>query len=108
MGAKKKTRRRFFGRSHDSAASRADSASRKDVSTSAASSVQVSPVIKNVTLDKDVKTFIRPKRTSEVKSGTERLSIFGATFPASLGKGRKPPPRYSASVFSLSCYAMKY
>lgn len=95
MGVKKKTRRRLFGRSHDSAASRADSASRT-TTASAASSAQASPVVKDSTLDKDAKTFIRPKRTSEVKTGTERLSIFGATFPASLGKGRKPPPRYSA------------
>jgi hypothetical protein len=97
VGVKKKTRRRLFGRSHDSAASRADSAAAsRTTSASAASSAQASPVVKDSALDKDVKTFIRPKKTSEVKSGTERLSIFGATFPASLGKGRKPPPKYSA------------
>ena len=95
MGVKKKTRRRLFGRSHDSAASRT---STKDASASAASSAQASPLVKDSALDKDkdVKTFIRPKRMSEAKSGTERLSIFGASFPSSLGKGRKPPPRYSA------------
>lgn len=97
MVLSKKVRRRLFGLSQDSAASR-DSASRtstKEVSASNASSAQASPLVKNSMLDKEVKVVARPKKNSEAKTGTERLSIFGATFPGSLGKGRKPPPRYS-------------
>jgi hypothetical protein len=42
--------------------------------------------------------------------GGERLSIFGASFPGTLGKSRKPPPRYSTSCvhFQYSwCYRIK-
>ena len=90
--AVKKTRRRLFGRSHDSTFSR----NSKEVSNSGASSVQASPVVKDTFVDKDkeLKTQVRPKKSME-KTGSERLSIFGATFSGSLGKGRKPPPRYS-------------
>ncbi|KAF8632449.1 hypothetical protein AX15_001885 [Amanita polypyramis BW_CC] len=94
----KKTRRRLFGRSHDSAVSHTHTRNSKDVSVSGASSTQGSPAAKDSLLDKDkdIKAHVRPKRSMDMgKMGSDRLSIFGATFSGSLGKGRKPPPRYS-------------
>lgn len=38
----------------------------------------------------------RSKRS--VDKGSERLSIFGNTFGASLSKGRKPPPRFASAL----------
>lgn len=42
----------------------------------------------------------RSKRSLDVAKSSDRLSLFGGVLmTASLGKGRKPPPRYSGCVF---------
>ncbi|KAI9457942.1 hypothetical protein BJY52DRAFT_1270491 [Lactarius psammicola] len=40
----------------------------------------------------------RRKRSLDATRESSRLSIFGSTFAGTLGKSRKPPPRYSSSV----------
>ncbi|KAF8626727.1 hypothetical protein AX17_006493 [Amanita inopinata Kibby_2008] len=103
----KKARRRLFGRSHDSSISRVNSSSR----LSKVSSLQASLSTKDTSDekekekddDKSKETFIftsrqyvRGKKSVDAgKSTADRLSIFGAAFTGSLGKSRKPPPRYS-------------
>ncbi|KAF8261196.1 hypothetical protein EI94DRAFT_1833440 [Lactarius quietus] len=39
----------------------------------------------------------RPKRSLDANREGSRLSIFGSAFGGSLGKSRKPPPRYSST-----------
>ncbi|KAM6501320.1 hypothetical protein JOM56_004334 [Amanita muscaria] len=89
--AKKKARRKLFGLSQDSSLSR-DSASRHSIS-----SAQSSPKKNTADKDKDsTKSSTRTKKGSDGgRTGTERLSIFGATFTGSFGKSRKPAPKYA-------------
>jgi len=42
------------------------------------------------------KTHRRSKRSLDNNKPSDRLSLFGGTFGGSIGKSRKPPPRYSA------------
>ncbi|KAG5635290.1 hypothetical protein H0H81_011818 [Sphagnurus paluster] len=111
-------RRRLFGRSHDSAGSKADSNSRH----SKEGSLIASPVIsegrekgkdkekekekekeKDKERDKDKESMkssrhARAKKSFDGGRGGDRLSIFGGTFSGSLGgKSRKPPPKYAGS-----------
>lgn len=99
-------RRRLFGRSHDSAASK-ESRHSKEISPS-------SPLLdekdhKKEKKDRDSKDskeakdkdasslrHARAKRSVDAThNGNTRLSIFGSPFSGSIGKARKPPPRYS-------------
>ncbi|KAG6914150.1 hypothetical protein DXG01_002089, partial [Tephrocybe rancida] len=109
-------RRRLFGRSYDSANSKLDSASRH--SKKGAVSASASPIVAGYKKDKngdkdrgdkekekdtDSLGPLRPQsKKSTDSTGTEgvgeRLSIFGSTFSGTLGKGRKPPPRYPAAI----------
>ena len=82
-------RRRVFGRSESTSSKDKDSPSRnaKEPSTPISS---VSP------LDDNVSKHGNRKRSIDGTRGSDRLSIFGGAFTGSLGKTRKPPPRYSA------------
>lgn len=42
------------------------------------------------------KTYRRPRKSIDNTRANDRLSLFGATFSGTIGKSRKPPPRYSA------------
>ena len=42
------------------------------------------------------KTNRRPRKSIDNTRANDRLSLFGATFSGTIGKSRKPPPRYSA------------
>ncbi|KAH9170375.1 hypothetical protein EDB89DRAFT_1978632 [Lactarius sanguifluus] len=44
----------------------------------------------------------RRKRSLDANRENSRLSIFGSTFVGTLGKSRKPPPRYSSAVDEVS------
>ncbi|KAH8977537.1 hypothetical protein EDB92DRAFT_1916615 [Lactarius akahatsu] len=44
----------------------------------------------------------RRKRSLDANRENSRLSIFGSTFVGTLGKSRKPPPRYSSAVDEAS------
>ena len=84
-------RHRIFRRSHDS---KPDSPSNPRHSReTTASSAPASP-------DKDV---VRDKRERPRTSGkgSERLSIFGNSFGGTLGKSRKPAPKYPSFVIFL-------
>ena len=93
-------RRRIFGLSHESAISIMNSSSRS----------KNSPLSSPIVLDKD-NDSIKEKETSDKDAPivdirrarsrrsvdtkpTDRLSIFGTTFGGSLGRSRKPPPRF--------------
>lgn len=100
-------RRRIFGRSHDSTASVARTASSKE-------SPLPSPTIrdsdKDAAKEKDSPrnsgSFSRNKSKKSTEGGKhgDRLSIFGGTFAGSLSKHRKPPPRYVVLLFfSILC-----
>ncbi|PFH47127.1 hypothetical protein AMATHDRAFT_50532 [Amanita thiersii Skay4041] len=88
------TRRRLFGRSHDSSVSKAESGSRtsKDLTSG-----RTSPVWKEEKETSNATSNGRraKKGTESGRSGSERLSIFGSTFGGSIGKSRKPPPQYA-------------
>ena len=46
----------------------------------------------------------RPKRSLDGAKPSDRLSLFGSAFSGTIGKSRKPPPRYSAGyVPSKTC-----
>lgn len=98
-------RRRLFGQSHESANSIINSSSRSKGSSLASPTARETPEDK----DKDSITELKEKETNNNKDldirhprskksshakHSDRLSIFGATFSGSLGKGRKPPPRF--------------
>jgi len=100
-------RRRIFGRSHDSTASIAKTASKE--------SPLPSPTIRDSDKDsmkgkekdspRNSGSFIRSKsKKSEGGKHGDRLSIFGGTFAGPRSKHRKPPPRYVVLLFfSILC-----
>ncbi|KAG6914452.1 hypothetical protein DXG01_017185 [Tephrocybe rancida] len=106
---------RLFGRSYDSTSSKPDSASCH--SKAGSFSASASPVIAEYKKDKNSNQDkgdeekekdrdslgsprLRSKKSTDStsKGAGERLSIFWSTFSGTLGKGRKPPPRYSAAI----------
>ncbi|KAG6829037.1 hypothetical protein H0H87_012807 [Tephrocybe sp. NHM501043] len=116
-------RRRLFGRSYDSASSKLDSAAASRHSKEESMSLSSPGVVelskkdskrrggkegrekeKDEEKDRDSLGSLRPRSKKSAdggstgKSGGERLSIFGTTFGGTLGKGRKPPPRFTASA----------
>ncbi|GLB34278.1 putative sterile alpha motif containing protein [Lyophyllum shimeji] len=100
----KSMRRRIFGRSHDSSISKASSTNSrhsKDGSITAPSTIAEKDNSREKDKDKDKDSSStrhgRSKKSVDGGKGGERLSIFGGTFPGTLGKNRKPPPRYSAA-----------
>lgn len=93
-------RRRIFGLSHESAISIMNSSSRSKGSPLSSPTVldkDNDSVKGNETTDKDTPIVgirqARSRRSGDAKPA-DRLSIFGATFGGSLGKSRKPPPRF--------------
>ena len=92
-------RRRIFGLSHESAISIMNSSSRSKGSPLSSPTVldKDNDSIKEKEMsDKDspiVSVRARSRRSVDAKPA-ERLSIFGATFGGTLGKGRKAPPRF--------------
>ncbi|OAX43377.1 hypothetical protein K503DRAFT_862346 [Rhizopogon vinicolor AM-OR11-026] len=102
--------RRLFGRSTGSSSTVKDEAgSINDSSTALSTSsalVMASPrSAKREPLDdssvasRQSSKHSRNKRGVDVATkGTERHSLFGSTFTSSLGKSRKPPPRFTPSV----------
>lgn len=92
--------RRLFGRSTESSASAKDKRSSTN-SKDGASSGTASPRPMRASSD-EASVVSRPSRAKRnvdvANKGTERLSLFGATFPASLGKSRKPPPRITSTI----------
>ncbi|TFK46951.1 hypothetical protein OE88DRAFT_1738995 [Heliocybe sulcata] len=93
QGGKKKARR-MFGRSADSS-----SLKEKEQSKEAAS-----PKSKRESVKSDEQSAVsrhsKGKRSVDVSASksSDRLSLFGSTFSNTLGKSRKPPPRYSSIV----------
>ncbi|KAK1225314.1 hypothetical protein PQX77_011732 [Marasmius sp. AFHP31] len=104
------SRRRFFGRSIDSSRS-LGSGSRSPIIGDRESMVESLKGDKDKEKDKEkekdkdassIATSSSTRHARQKKSvdngrpgGGERLSIFGSAFSGSLGKSRKPPPRYS-------------
>ncbi|KAF9266108.1 hypothetical protein L218DRAFT_996886 [Marasmius fiardii PR-910] len=99
------SRRRFFGRSIDSGRS-LGSGSRSPITGDRDSIVESLKEGKEKEKEKDkesssiasssnVRHARNKKSIDNGRGGGERLSIFGTTFGGSLGKGRKPAPRYS-------------
>lgn len=92
-----RTRRRLFGRSHDSASSSVRHS--KDMSP-LGSPLPEKDKEKDKEKEKEKEGSVssrhgKSKRSIDGGKGGERLSIFGGTFGGSLTKGRKPPPRYA-------------
>lgn len=82
-------RHRMFRRSQDS---KPDSPSNSRHSREASlSGVPASP-------DKDAAKDKDKERNRNSGKGSERLSIFGSSFSGTLGKSRKPAPKYSSFV----------
>lgn len=106
-------RRRLFGRSHDSENSGKDSGSRASKDGISPSS-SVLPVLadkdkdrakdksKDKYKDKDIGRHGRKQRSVDVGKSGERLSLFAGSFGGTLGKSRKPPPKYSCVSLPLS------
>lgn len=106
-------RRRLFGRSHDSSTSskekdKPDSANSEGKEGGPSLSSNTSPTTKEIpgkVKDKDTATVgsrhARAKKSTDGGKPPDRLSIFGGTFSGTLGKSRKPAPRYSAYVVFL-------
>jgi hypothetical protein len=105
-------RHRLFGRSQDSHSSGKEKEKRVSDPTSKTlsrkskqrpSSLSPSASPTKETRDND-NTFtvasrqLRGRKSSETGKTGERLSLFGNTFSAPLGKTRKPAPRYSSYV----------
>ncbi|TFK43957.1 hypothetical protein BDQ12DRAFT_719130 [Crucibulum laeve] len=116
----KSVRRRIWGRSQDSGASAPSHHSKESYSPANGSPIVKDIPDKDKDADKDVKPkdkdsasvtsrHTRGKRSIDAGKSGDRLSIFGATFSGTLGKGRKPAPRVSedgtlsekASMFTL-------
>ncbi|KAI3611756.1 hypothetical protein WG66_007675 [Moniliophthora roreri] len=98
------SRRRFFGRSVDSTGSRASGSRSPAPDRNSTGEVKDG---NEDTKDKDGSSIAttstgrhaRAKKSIDNgRGGGERLSIFGSTFAPSLGKHRKPAPRYSRQV----------
>ncbi|KAK0443914.1 uncharacterized protein EV420DRAFT_1575367 [Desarmillaria tabescens] len=99
-------RRRLFGRSHDSENSGKDSGSRASKDGISPSS-SILPLLtdkdkdrakdkaKDKYKDKDLTRHGRKQRSVDVGKSGERLSLFAGSFGSTLGKSRKPPPKYS-------------
>ncbi|KAK0230188.1 hypothetical protein IW262DRAFT_1336895 [Armillaria fumosa] len=104
-------RRRLFGRSQDSENSGKDSGSRASKDGISPSS-SVLPVFadkdkdrakdktKDKYKDKDGGRHGRKQRSVDVGKSGERLSLFAGSFGGTLGKSRKPPPKYSGDDVS--------
>ncbi|KAI0065849.1 hypothetical protein BV25DRAFT_1913283 [Artomyces pyxidatus] len=86
-----KTKRSRFGR-QESTSSRG-----RDAETSSRNSKDASTPLSDVTHVSEPSKHTARKRSLDATKG-DRLSIFGGAFSGSLGKSRKPPPRYSAFV----------
>jgi hypothetical protein len=113
-------RRRLFGRSHESASFKVDSATNSRHSREG--SIAPSPTVQDIPdkdkakakdkekdEDKDSASLgsrhARSKKSIDGGKGGERLSFFGSSFGGTLGKSRKPPPRYSSYVYlSFQCH----
>ena len=106
-------RRRLFGR-QGSSSSKAESTpasrhSRDGASPTPGSASPVKEKEKEKEKEKDKDASMRRQRSKKSMDsgagsgkGGERLSIFGASFSGTLGKSRKPPPRYSTSCVRVS------
>lgn len=99
-------RHRLFGRSHDSV--KADSASNSRHSKETTLSVgpptpdKEKPKEKEKDKDKDTTRHARARKSIDGgRGGGDRLSIFGGSFSGTLGKSRKPAPKYSSFVSFL-------
>ncbi|KAJ4478978.1 hypothetical protein J3R30DRAFT_2697911 [Lentinula aciculospora] len=104
-------RRRLFGRSHDSAASGSKDSRRSSLKDGASPTSAVI-IVEDESKGKDEKanekdgkdgketlngkSHARARKSIDAGKSNDRLSIFGGTF-SGMGKGRKPPPRYSAA-----------
>ncbi|KAG6887274.1 hypothetical protein C0995_016498 [Termitomyces sp. Mi166 len=104
-------RRRLFGRSYDSNnSSKLDSSSRHSrdgsISGKGSFSAGASPTVPENGKGKvKEKERERKKKSGDSTTGKgtgDRLSIFGSTFGGTLGKGRKPPPKYSNAIDEAS------
>ncbi|KAJ7601230.1 hypothetical protein C8J56DRAFT_912520 [Mycena floridula] len=100
-------RRRIFGRSHDSKSSKdakstpGSPAPEKDL---AVDDDVTKEKEKNGKDEKDKEKTTgtgarhsRSRRSIDASTSKDRLSIFGTSFGGTLGKSRKPPPRYSVT-----------
>ncbi|KAF9226815.1 hypothetical protein BS17DRAFT_794251 [Gyrodon lividus] len=107
-----KQRRRLFGLSVDSSSSGRDKDksesinNSKDVLAPSPASGTVSPRPRKRESQDDSSVVSRQSRgkrsTDGASKGTERLSLFGGSFPTSLGKSRKPPPRITSTLLEES------
>ncbi|KAG5716742.1 Protein pob1 [Termitomyces sp. T112] len=105
-------RRRLFGRSYDSNnSSKLDSSSRHSrdgsISGKGSFSIRTSPTAleNGKGKDKEKEREKKSKRSGDSATGKntgDRLSIFGSTFGGTLGKGRKPPPKYPNAINEAS------
>ncbi|RDB20024.1 hypothetical protein Hypma_013044 [Hypsizygus marmoreus] len=100
-------RRRLFGRSHDSSTFKADSSANSGHSKETIHSITLSQTTRDISekdkgkdKDKEKDSSARNARAKRSldggKGGGERLSIFGGSFSGTLGKSRKPPPKYQS------------
>ena len=99
-----KQRRRLFGRATGSPTPGKDRVESLNVSKDGASSLTASPKPKRGSSDDtSISSRPSPRRGAETANnkGSERLSLFGAAFPSSIGRSRKPPPRVTSYVFHL-------
>ncbi|KAF9236189.1 hypothetical protein BU15DRAFT_50332 [Melanogaster broomeanus] len=100
--------RRLFGRSVESSSSGKDggksgsaNASKDALAPSSTSGTASPRPQKRESNDESSLTSrqSRGKRGSDGASkGTERLSLFGGSFPTSIGRSRKPPPRITSTI----------
>ncbi|KAJ3966971.1 hypothetical protein EV361DRAFT_527412 [Lentinula raphanica] len=101
-GMTQSARRRLFGRSQDSAASGSKDSRRSSLKDGPSPTVpdsQSKETDEKVKDGKDTvngKSHARARKSIDAGKSGERLSIFGGTF-SGMGKGRKPPPRYSGA-----------
>lgn len=89
-------RRHVFGRSMESTSSKdkeKDSSSRN--SKEASTPVSLSSIKRESVDDTTATVRHRPRKSVDTNKTSERLSLFGSTFGGTIGKSRKPPPRYS-------------
>ena len=97
-------RRKLFGRSHDSTGS--VPSSRHSTKDSLSPTSLVHPEEKEEKETKEKKQNNHDKESSATRHGrakksldagknNDRLSLFGGSFGGTIGKGRKPPPKYS-------------
>ncbi|EPQ58889.1 hypothetical protein GLOTRDRAFT_135903 [Gloeophyllum trabeum ATCC 11539] len=95
----KKTARRMFGRSVDSSSPREKD---KESLKSKEGASPMSATSKRESSKSDEQSVVsrhsKGKRSVDATKSTDRLSLFGGTFSGTLGKSRKPPPRYSSIV----------